>query len=171
MVQQGMQLPDSLHQVLPLAGGLLLETGGTEVGARRKLQGLFAEEASQRVGQPELSRVDDVVQSGTGKVSQEDGLGVGTGFQPFQRVKQGMMAVACEQSRHGRDIHQEVGLHHHQPPLVHQVQLHALVEHRPQIVQRGSPTLLQVKHRLTVTAFCPHVAVVPTRYRIAQTLA
>ena len=54
--------------------------------------------------------VDDVVEGGTGEVTEEGGLGVGTWLHQIEQIEQGMMTVCREAGGDATDVHEIVGL-------------------------------------------------------------
>ena len=67
--------------MLHLQEGIFLELLGIELRTGTELQCLFTEGVADGVVWMIVSLVDDIIQGGTGEVSQEDGLRVGRGLQ------------------------------------------------------------------------------------------
>ena len=71
----------NLLDILHLPEGILLELSGVEVWTGAELQGLFAERVANGIVGMKVGLVDDIVQCGTCKITQENGLTVGCRLQ------------------------------------------------------------------------------------------
>ena len=129
-LQEGYRLTNILH----LRFCLQTKGFGFEVRAAAVAQGLLAERPLQHLGGGDVGLVDNGIEGGSRKESQEDGLGVGTLFQSVDGIKQRMMSIAGEAGRQRRDVDEEVGFDDHltryndvvvfAEAAVEQVQLH-----------------------------------------------
>ena len=140
--------------------GISPEVRGIEALASAILQSLFPETAGQAVGQAAPLVVDNVVEGCIGEVTQQDGLGIGPLLQTVDGIEQRVVSVVGEAGGNGRDVDEEVGLHHNQArpengqghkgasPLcvlhIKQVQLHPLTDHLSQIGMVDALFLIQV---------------------------
>ena len=87
------QLPDNTKDVSRLPCGVFLELGAIEVHTRSILQRPLTEGADKRLGSRELWIVDNIAETGTGIVTQEDSLGVSSRLHATEEIEQRMVAI------------------------------------------------------------------------------
>ena len=98
-------------QVVGLQVGIGIKLLGIEVRTGAELQCLLSKVTLHGVVHSVMPMVvDDVVEGGTGEVTEEGGLGVGTRLHQIEQIEQGMMTVCREAGGDATDVHEIVGL-------------------------------------------------------------